>query len=97
LSGAGSYLQAVLVALALLAGVAFLLARARRGGAGWTMRSGSEAIRVEAVRGLGPRHRLLLVECGGRRYLLGLAADRITVIDRLDPATEKPSNAGTFS
>jgi flagellar biogenesis protein FliO len=81
-----------LTALRLAAGVALVLA-----GAGlltrWARqranrRAGSAAsIEVVAMRSLGPRHRVAVIETGGRRLLVGMASEHIcTLLDLSETA-----------
>lgn len=77
-----------MVLLVLLVGLAgWLLWRRPRDLAG---RRVNASLRMLEVHALGPRDRLLLVECEGQRYLLSQGVQGVRLLDRLD-ATEQPA------
>lgn len=69
------------VVLALLAGLAWLL---RRGVAG---RRGTQALGVEAALPLGERRSLVIVTVEGRRLLVGLAPNHVSLVTELTRST----------
>lgn len=74
----GNILQ-VVIALAAVIGLVLLCAFAARRLMGGTVQGGSgNQIRVIAVRALGTRERLVLVEVGGEVTLLGVTQNQIT-------------------
>ena len=52
----------------------------RRGMAG----SGAGPARIVQVLGVGPRERVLVVDCDSRRFLLGITASTITLLSEID-------------
>ena len=44
----------------------------------------SSAIKVQAQTALGPKERVVLVDVAGQQYLLGVTAQQVTLIDKLD-------------
>ncbi len=86
-SGYGIFIVQTLVALALIAVVAWLL---KRYGLGWLGRtSGSQRIKIVERRILDPKHALYLVELDGKTLLLGTGDIR-----RLEPSDSPPVLAG---
>ena len=79
MSNAAGY-TLLLVLLAALVGAALLLA-ARRRGPGLLRREGS--LRVLESLALGPRERVLLLECQGRRFLVGQGAQGLVLLARV--------------
>jgi flagellar protein FliO/FliZ len=73
---------AVLVVLALVAGLAWLV---RRGAFG-ALRGGSRAITVETAVPIGERRSLIIVAVEGRRLLLGLTPTQISMVTELGAA-----------
>jgi flagellar protein FliO/FliZ len=73
---------AVLVVLALVAGLAWLV---RRGAFG-ALRGGSRAITVETAVPIGERRSLIIVAVEGRRLLLGLTPTQIAMVTELGAA-----------
>lgn len=95
---AGNLLQ---VALALVAVIALVLlcAFVARRLLGATQNGGSGQIRVLAVRALGTRERLVLVEVGGAVTLLGVTANGISALREIPEGsidTAEPVN-GSFA
>jgi len=74
-------LFAVFVVLALVALCAWLV---RRGALGSLGRKGPSAVRVETAVPLGDRRSLVLVSVEGRRLLLGLTPQQVTLVTELD-------------
>jgi flagellar protein FliO/FliZ len=73
---------AVLVVLALVAGMAWLV---RRGAFG-ALRGGSRAISIETAVPIGERRSLVIVAVEGRRLLLGLTPTQISMVTELNAA-----------
>jgi flagellar protein FliO/FliZ len=73
---------AVLVVLALVAGLAWLV---RRGAFG-ALRGGNRAITVETAVPIGERRSLIIVAVEGRRLLLGLTPTQISMVTELGAA-----------
>jgi flagellar protein FliO/FliZ len=73
-------LGALAVVLALLGGAAWLLRR------GVIARRGNGALGVESALALGERRSLLVVTVEGRRLLLGLAPNHVSLVTELGPA-----------
>jgi len=86
--GGGSQLLRTALGLVLILGLVFALAWAARRISGGRLgsRSGSGPIRIVAQQALGVKERLLLVEVGGRRILLGVSSGRIGRLADLGPA-----------
>jgi flagellar protein FliO/FliZ len=78
-------LFAVFVVLALVALCAWLV---RRGALGSLGRRGPSAVRVEAAVPLGERRSLLVVAVEGRRLLLGVTLQQVTLVAELGPKPE---------
>jgi flagellar protein FliO/FliZ len=76
------------VAGLMLAGYALL----RRFGR-WFPNAAGSAIRVREMRPLGPKKSLCLVEVQGRRLLLGITAERITLLESLPASDETFADA----
>jgi flagellar protein FliO/FliZ len=74
-------LVAVFVVLALVAVCAWLV---RRGAFGSLGRRGPSAVRVETAVPLGDRRSLLVVAVEGRRLLLGITPQQVTLVIELD-------------
>jgi flagellar protein FliO/FliZ len=77
-------LGALAVVLLLLAGVAWLL---RRGVLG---RRAAGGLNVESVLALGERRSLAIVTVEGRRLLVGLAPNNVSLVTELGLASPKP-------
>jgi len=75
-------LLAVFVVLALVALCAWLV---RRGALGSLGRRGPSAVRVETAVALGERRSLLVVAVEGRRLLLGVTPQQVTLVTELGP------------
>ena len=73
---------AVLVVLALVAGLAWLMKRGVFG----ALRGGSRAITVETAVPIGERRSLIIVAVEGRRLLLGLTPTQIAMVTELGAA-----------
>jgi flagellar protein FliO/FliZ len=87
-SGIAGYGSALSLLLLLVAVAVWLLWRRPRNAAGRRTRSSLRTLEASA---LGPRDRLLLVECEGRRYLLSQGVQGVRLLDRLDsPAPDEP-------
>ena len=76
----------LLLVLALIPAAAWLLRRA-----GLARPASTSGLRVVAQLAIGPRDRLLIVEAGDRRWLLGLSASGIQRLGTLPPGTEASS------
>jgi flagellar protein FliO/FliZ len=83
-------LVAVFVVLALVALCAWLV---RRGALGSLGRRGPSAVRVETAVPLGERRSLLVVAVEGRRLLLGVTPQQVTLVTELGPGTGVFSDA----
>jgi flagellar protein FliO/FliZ len=81
-------LLAVLVVLGLIALCAWLV---RRGAFGSLGRKGPSAMRIETALPLGERRSLMLVSVEGRRLLLGLTPQQVTMVTELTSAGEPAS------
>lgn len=81
MSGLAGYSSALVLLCLLVAVAVWLLWRRPRPGSGG--RSGA-SLRLLEASALGPRDRLLLVECDGRRYLLSQGVQGVRLLDRLD-------------
>src|SRR5262245_43366917 len=55
------------------------------------------AIAVLARRSVGPRQDLLLVEAGGRRFLIGATRERLTTLGEFQNADEPPEDGAQAS
>jgi flagellar protein FliO/FliZ len=88
-------LLAVLVVLGLIALCAWLV---RRGALGSLGRKGPSALRIETALPLGDRRSLVLVSVEGRRLLLGLTPQQVTLVTELSTGeTPAPPRAPAFS
>lgn len=90
MSSIAGYSSALSLSLLLLLVVVavWLLWRRPRNAVGRRTRSSLRTLEASA---LGPRDRLLLVECEGRRYLLSQGVQGVRLLDRLDsPAPQEP-------
>jgi len=76
----GRVLFALVVVLGLLAGVAWMLKR------GVLARRGTGALGIETALPLGDRRSLVVVTVEGRRLLLGLAPNNVSLVTELGPA-----------
>jgi flagellar protein FliO/FliZ len=85
-------LFAVFVVLALVALCAWLL---RRGALGSLGRRGPSAVRVETAVPLGERRSLLVVAVEGRRLLLGVTPQQVTLVTELGPSSQAFAQALT--
>ena len=80
----------LLLVLALIPAAAWLLRRA-----GLAQPASTAGLRVVAQLPLGPRERLVIVEAGDRRWLLGVSASGISRLGTLPPGTgDAPPAAG---
>ena len=73
----------LLLVLALIPAAAWLLRRA-----GLAQPASTAGLRVVAQLPLGPRDRLVIVEVGDRRWLLGVSASGIRRLGTLPPGTD---------
>ena len=89
-------LLAVFVVLALIALCAWLV---RRGALGSLGRKGPSAVRIETAVPLGDRRSLVLVSVEGRRLLLGLTPQQVTLVTELSGPErgERSPAPGTFT
>lgn len=78
----------MLGALALVLGVVLLLYAGSRRGLGLLPRAGGQQIEIVETRSLGPKKAICLVRVRGEEYLLGLGADRVELISRLEGVGE---------
>ncbi len=76
----------MLGALALVLGVLLLIYAGSRRGLRLLPRGGGQQIEVLETRSLGPKKALCLVRVRGEEYLLGLGADRVSLISRVGGA-----------
>lgn len=74
-----SSLGAVIVVLAIFAGLAWLLKRGRLGA------RGREGIAIETACSIGERRSLVIVGVEGRRLLLGVAPGQVSLLTELAP------------
>lgn len=89
-AGGGGLTQMVfglLVILALIAGVAWLMRRYM------PLRGGEGAIKVVGGLALGSRERMVLVEVGGVRVLVGVAPGRLQTLHVFNTSEADPPNA----
>ena len=96
MSGLGlQSLFAVMVVLALVVAMAWLVRRGAFAG----LRNGSRAIAVETAVPIGERRSLIIVAVEGRRLLLGLTPNQISMVTELGPvaaaAPVDPAGAGS--
>lgn len=82
----GSNLAQVALALAAIIGLVLICGYAARRLMGGVQGSGGNAIHIVAVRSLGTRERLVLVEVGGEVTLLGVTQNTITALREVPPA-----------
>lgn len=80
----GNVIQ-VLIALAAVVGLVLLCAFAARRMLGGVQAGGGNQIRVLAVRPIGSRERLVLVEVGGEVTLLGVTQNTISALREVPP------------
>jgi flagellar protein FliO/FliZ len=78
----------LLVVLALIPAAAWLMRRS-----GFAPRASHTGLRVVAQLPLGPRERVVIVEAGDRRWMLGVSAAGITRLGTLPPG-EPPADPG---
>jgi flagellar biogenesis protein FliO len=74
------YVTSLLLLAAVVAGAAVLAWRRRNAGVAGR---GGASLRAIEFAPLGPRDRLVLAECEGRRYLLAQGPQGVTLLDRL--------------
>lgn len=82
----GSNLLQVVIALAAIVGLVLACGYAARRMLGGTQGGGGNLIQVLAVRSLGSRERLVLVEVGGEVTLLGVTQNGITALREVPPS-----------
>ncbi len=70
--------------LGLILGLLFLLYAGSRRGLRWLPQAKGGAIRIVESRPLGPKKSLCLVQVRGQELLLGVGADRVELICRLE-------------
>lgn len=92
--GIGSTLLALAMVLALIVGLAWMVRRLP-GFAQRAQTGGSARLRVAASVSLGSKERAVIVAEGDKRWLLGVTAHGITLLDTLASAT--PSASATAS
>ena len=80
LGALGASLLALIFVVLLILALAWLLRRLP--GAQWR---GHSQLRLVASLSLGVRERLVVVEIGDQQWVLGVTAEQVTKIDRLDP------------
>ena len=56
--------------------------------------SRSEGLKVEQSLALGPRERIVIIQAGGERLLLGVTAQSVQMLSRLDPAERTSAQLG---
>ncbi len=83
-SDAGSILRSLLAILVVLALIALCAWLARRGAFGPLGRKAPGAVRIETAVPLGERRSLMVVSVEGRRLLLGLTPQQVTLVTELD-------------
>lgn len=93
----GAWTLLALAAVLVLAWGVLWLLRGRLGGGGGRRQDDAEALRFVRALPLGPRERVVLVEHRGERWLLGVTAGGISVLDHrpvdgtaADPSWERP-------
>ena len=87
---------ALLLVLGLLAASVWVLRRT-----GIAPRGASNVLRLVAQLALGPRERVVIVEAGGRWWMLGVGASGVTRLGSMPkgeiaPADEHPANFGSL-
>lgn len=88
--GLGGTLAALLLVLGLILGLAWLLKRLP--GAGLKSLAG---LRVVASLAVGPRERVVIVDCGGQQLLLGVTQHSVNLLHALpEPLLDAPTQAG---
>jgi len=88
--GLGGTLAALAIVVALILGLAWLLKRLP--GAGLRPLPG---LRVVASLAVGPRERVVIVDCGGQQLLLGVTSHTVNLLHSLpEPLLDTPSQAG---
>lgn len=89
-AGIGGTLLALLLVIALIVGLAWLLKKLP--GTGLKSTSG---LRVIASLAVGPRERVVIVDCGGQQLLLGVTQHGVTLLHTLpEPLLDAPTQAG---
>lgn len=83
----GQSIAAVLICLALLAGLSWLLRRST------LLRRASQPVMVETAVPLGERRSLVIVVVEGRRLLLGLTPGSVSLVTELQPPFEQVLDA----
>lgn len=74
------------LALALIGGGAWLFWKKRTGG---PLGGAGRKIQIEETRPMGNRQYLIIAQCEGKRFLLGVTPGRIDVVSPLDPKTSE--------
>lgn len=88
--GLGGTLAALLLVVGLILGLAWLLKRLP--GTGLRPMAG---LRVVASLAVGPRERVVIVDCGGQQLLLGVTQHNVNLLHSLpEPLLDAPSQAG---
>lgn len=91
--GAPSLLPLVLgfiVVLALIPAAAWIMRRS-----GLAPRGGASGLRIGGQLAVGPRERVVIIEAGDRRWLIGVTPTGITRLGTLPPAEGSPADAGS--
>lgn len=89
-AGLGGTLLALVVVVALILALAWLLKKLP--GAGLKPLAG---LRVVASLAIGPRERVVLVDCGGQQLLLGVTQHSVNLLHTLpEPLLDAPTQAG---
>ncbi|GIX37340.1 MAG: hypothetical protein KatS3mg127_0579 [Silanimonas sp.] len=90
----GAGLGGTLLALGLVVGLILLLAWALRRLPGGGLRP-LPGLRVVASLAIGPRERVVLVDCGGQQLLLGVTQQTVNLLHTLpEPLLDAPTQAG---
>lgn len=76
----------LLGALGMILGLILLLYAGSRRGLRWLPKARGGAIQILETRPLGPKKSLCLVQVRGRELLLGISAERVELLCRLDQA-----------
>jgi len=88
--GLGGMLAALAIVVALILGLAWLLKRLP--GTGLRPLPG---LRVVASLAVGPRERVVIVDCGGQQLLLGVTPHTVNLLHSLpEPLLDTPTQAG---
>jgi flagellar protein FliO/FliZ len=81
-------ISGLIVVLGLLAGLIWMLRRGSFGLAGTRTRA---TIAIETAASLGERRSLVIVKVEGRRLLLGLTPQAVSLVSELTPAPVEPA------